>query len=340
MEIWEDNIGDNIERDDLNGESVGGEGSMEDAARDESEEMATVVQDDIDQPSDNGPLQPIPSINLLGIDYGDNEDDMDDDFAVDENGLRLSLVKDHADIEGGETLLPPKPTAELSPNPDDGDPAGNQVTPLAEAASPEIIADKAPKLDEPVDDFHLAIMLFITAADLSTSQYEALVEVLALATTENIQTLPKSIRTLKDRCRKSFPLLDIKARPVDVSLNVTPPKTENPRWAYYFNSADYCRLWLSNPKLNPLIYKGLGQIVDVPTELWHGDAWMESVRSTSGKFARIQEIGPSGAREAVVLLLSDCVRFIDSSEIIALGRVKAVGIDNRSVRPEGGLYTS
>lgn len=39
-------------------------------------------------------------------------------------------------------------------------------------------------------DFHLAMMLFVTSADLSVSQYEAMVEVLALAATEPLQSLP------------------------------------------------------------------------------------------------------------------------------------------------------
>lgn len=68
----------------------------------------------------------------------------------------------------------------------------------------------------------------------------------------------------------------------------------------------------------------------MPTELWHGDAWMERVRSTLSKFARIQEMGPIGVSESVVRLSSDRVHFVDSSGILVFGRVKAVGISNRS----------
>lgn len=51
-----------------------------------------------------------------------------------------------------------------------------------------------------VAEFHLASMLFVTISDFSTSQYQALVEVLALATPENLQLLSKSIKTLGKNC--------------------------------------------------------------------------------------------------------------------------------------------
>lgn len=137
---------------------------------------------------------------------------------------------------------------------------GNLLIPPSTAdhnpPSPEAIADGRSTRDILVDDFQLAMMLFVTAADLSIAQYVALAEVLALAIMESILNLPKSIHILKERCRRSFPLLNIKAQPVDISLNVTPPKSESPRWAYYFDTSEYCRLWLSNPKINPLIHQG------------------------------------------------------------------------------------
>lgn len=49
--------------------------------------------------------------------------------------------------------------------------------------------------DKQVDEFHLAMMHFVTTSDISTSQYQALIEVLALATPKNLLTLPKSAET-------------------------------------------------------------------------------------------------------------------------------------------------
>lgn len=58
---------------------------------------------------------------------------------------------------------------------------------------------------------------------------------------------------------------------------------------------------------------------------------MESVRSTSGNFARITEM-VQDSQTSVVLLPSDCVSFINSVGEIALGRIKAIGLDRRSSR--------
>lgn len=192
-------------------------------------------------------------------------------------------------------------------------------------------------LDTLGNDFHLAMMLFVTSADISTTQYEALTEVLALATQTSLQSLPKSIKTLRERCRKSFPIMHMKSRLVQVDLSSKPPKKETPRNAYYFDPSEYCRIWLSNPSMRANIHQGLGEFVSVASELWHGDAWMESVRSTSGKFAYINEsVLLSGdsmelvpAVNRVELLPSDCVRFRDHNGSIVLGRVKCVGVDRR-----------
>lgn len=85
-------------------------------------------------------------------------------------------------------------------------------------------------------------MLFITSADLSTNQYEALTEVLALATQATINSLPRSLVTLRERCRKSFPLLHMKGKLVDVGLQLIPPKKKTPRHAYYFDPSEHYQL--------------------------------------------------------------------------------------------------
>lgn len=331
----------------------------EDREDENREEISAVVDDDVDPPerSDRPPLGGL-AINLLGVNYGGDgsyDDEFDDDEAgagsggvrgenqkmYEENetigGQFLEDVNDQNTNQGTNASLEDIPPIE-TPQASDAAPTGTSgpSAPAPPSAgctlpSPEIVADGRSTRDIVVDDFHLAMMIFVSTADLSISQYEALTEVLALATLESIMRLPKSITTLKERCRKSFPLLNIKARPVDISLNVTPPKSESPRRAYYFNTSEYCRLWLSNPNLSPLIHQGFGEIVESPTELWHGDAWMESVRSTSGQFAKIQDD---------ILLPSDCVRFIDTQGAAAYGRVKAIGLDKRDKRHEKGVLSA
>lgn len=112
--------------------------------------------------------------------------------------------------------------------------------------------------DQCGQDFYLAMMLFIMSANLSTNQYEALTEVLAFATQATINSLPRSLVTLHERCRKSFPLLQIKGKLVDVELQSIPPQKKTPRHVYYFGPFEYYQLWLSSPSTRASIYQGIG----------------------------------------------------------------------------------
>lgn len=129
-----------------------------------------------------------------------------------------------------------------------------------------------------------------------------------------------------------------------ISLDVTPPKPETPRWVYYFDVSEYCRLWLSNPKLAPLLHQGMGVIVDTPIELWHGDAWLESVQSTSGEFAGIKvplqrDAGQGSTYVEHILLPSNRVKFRDTTGQIVYRRVRGIGIDSRAL-PTCGVRVS
>lgn len=68
-------------------------------------------------------------------------------------------------------------------------------------------------------------MLFITATDLFTSQCEALVKVLNLTKIKKNTNFAEEHKYTEGQCHKLFPLLDIKACPVDVSLNDVPLMT-------------------------------------------------------------------------------------------------------------------
>lgn len=210
---------------------------------DQAEEDAAAIAcaDDIDPPdrSDDIPFQPL-SINILGVNYSPNAplDTIDDDIEFngsdggdDENkenevGVGEERTVAKANIQHIEaTEAAQSPPAQAEP-----------------AQSVERVADGPSDGAKPVDEFHLAMMLFVTASDISTSQYQALIEVLELATPENLHSLPRSVKTLRENCRTSFPLSHMKSRPVKISLDVTPPKSETPRWAYYFDLSEYCRL--------------------------------------------------------------------------------------------------
>lgn len=308
--------------------------------------VAIAVEEDVNPPDESDGRMPFQqlSTNILGIRYRgdpliDDESDGSDDEGNDDGGglgdTQQMGAQQEAVQETQHNKVPDVTTDDM-PTEIQLPAAEEDIRMEKENNAQEIIADgPVDGLGKKVNDFHLAMMLFVTSSDISRAQYKALTEVLALATPEGLSTLPKSIRTLKENTRRAFPISNIKARRVGVSTDLIPPKTENPRLAYYFDVSEYCKLWMSDAKLN--IHTDMGVIVDNPTELWHGNAWMESVRSTSGKFARINGDSPTVLES--ILLPSDCVKFKDDTGNILYGRVKSVGIDGRKT-PQGTYPTN
>ncbi|KAI5838707.1 hypothetical protein DFP73DRAFT_599637 [Morchella snyderi] len=281
-----------------------------------AEETVAAVENDVDPERDEPIRQTFQdlSINLLGVNYNTGAAEEEDDGSKDP----IPVLDDDNNVDAApENHMPDAPPIIQLPEPRD-----------IHMQLEETIADGPSKeRDVRIDDFHMALMLFTTTADLSRTQYQALVEVLSIATLEGIRTLPKSLKTLRERCRSSFPLLHIKSRPIDINLEATPPKTDTPGTAYYFDISEYCRMWLSNPKM--VLHQGFGELVDHPSELWHGDLWMESVRSTSGRYAQLEG--------GVPLLPSDCVNYVDGSGLHAIGHIKCIALDRRGKANEGVL---
>ncbi|KAI5839645.1 hypothetical protein DFP73DRAFT_598240 [Morchella snyderi] len=275
------------------------------------------------------------SSNLLGVNFNDafigssSDNELDSEDEDKEN--RDYRMVDQIDDDDGEITIGEKgavtQSIEETVPPQE---ARQEPIPELEGDGVEYIADGPSPKKFVLEDFHLALMMFTITADISTNQYTALVEILALATPLAISTLPKSIKTLRERYRNAFPLSVIKGKEVAIDPESTPPKSHNPKKAYYFDASEYCKIWLSSPKLK--IHQGMGHIVDNVSELWQGDAWMESVRTTSGEFAYINEAVP-GEQETqrTVLLPSDCVIYNAPEGGLALGRVKCVGVDRRVI---------
>lgn len=152
----------------------------------------------------------------------------------------------------------------------------------------------------PVDDFHLAVMVLATACDLSHNQYRALREILQLATLESIASLPETLPTLRERVRRNMPLLKLRGHDLKTDLTKIPPKSNNPKKAYCFEMQDYAERWLLDNQIRQSMHFGLGIIGKSRQEFWHGDAWLGSIRTTSGDFAYIGD---------APLLPSDCVSY-------------------------------
>lgn len=99
-------------------------------------------------------------------------------------------------------------------NPTNTLPAASELVadgPSAKVEPVDRVVDGPSTSAKPVDEFHLAMMPFVTASDISTSQYQALIVVLALATPENLHSLPRSLKTLRENCRRAFPLSHMKS---------------------------------------------------------------------------------------------------------------------------------
>lgn len=229
-------------------------------------------------------------------------------------GVRLSGVDD--DNEDDETdddldLVLDDPTANETEE---------NINGQEELCIPKVYVDgPKPQTEDLPDDFHLAIMVFATSADLSVAQYQALREVLSFATIESIRTLPKSITTLKERCRKSMPLARLRKFSLPINTDKVPPKAENPKTAYRFEIEEYARLWLADRRMMRAMHFGMGLVETHRSEFWHGDCWLGSIRSTSGQFARLQACEEP-------LLPSDCVSYIDDNGRNVILRVHGIGV--------------
>ncbi|KAI5837766.1 hypothetical protein DFP73DRAFT_600776 [Morchella snyderi] len=234
------------------------------------------------------------STNILGIRYrrdpliddesdGSNDEDKDDGGGLEDTqqmGAQQEAVQETQHNKAPDVTTDDMPTEEQPPA------AEEDIRMEKENNAQESIADgPVDGKGKKINDFHLVMIVFVTSSDISRAQYKALTEALALATPEGLRTLPRSIRAFNENTRKTFPISNIKAWWVGVSTDLVSTKTENPRLAYYFDVSEYCKLWMSDAKL--YIHTDMGVNVDKPKELLHGDAWRESVQSTSGNFARI-----------------------------------------------------
>jgi hypothetical protein len=175
----------------------------------------------------------------------------------------------------------------------------NEITPDASTATEDYFDCPQPN-GILVNDFHLAMMVLATACALSHNQYEALRETLQLATLESIASLPESLSTLRERVRRNMPLLKLRGHDLKTDLTKVPPKTKNPKKAYCFEMQQYAERWLGDRRIRQSMHFGLGIIGKSRQEFWHGDAWLGSIRTTSGDFAYIGEMP---------LLPSDCVSY-------------------------------
>jgi hypothetical protein len=308
----------------------------------------------IEEPFDQEPREQRNAIGMI-IRDDEDEDDEDDEEGDDEEETELS--EDVVSDLDQQTQLHEEAGGEK------GVTEGSyREAPLpAESTINYQIAEEPFSRPVDVPDFHVALMVFATTADLSLKQYQVLREVLQLASIETIKSLPASLQTLKTRCKKNMPIQKIRAYPIQVQLPKLPPKSTSPGTAYRFEVLENCQRWLANPEIYRNMHFGLGIITNNRKEFYHGNAWLASVRTTSGEFLRLknsdgrkshplQATNESDGRKShplqatnsdgrkshplqatdsddqeLVLLPSDCVTFLDSHGEKQFGRIYGVG---------------
>jgi hypothetical protein len=195
------------------------------------------------------------------------------------------------DTEAGELGL------DLDPLPDTPEGLDNPSTPFSYFDGPQ-------PDDIPVDEFHLAVLTFMTSCDLSQAMYQAFREIMAFATPKSIQTLPATLVTLKRRARRNMPIMRLRGYEVGIDSTKVPPKSVIPQRGYRFEIQDYAKRWLADDRMMRSMHFGLGYLPSDSVgrrEFYQGDAWLGSVRTTSGEFAYLN---------GEPLLPSDCVSHI------------------------------
>jgi hypothetical protein len=97
----------------------------------------------------------------------------------------------------------------------------------------------------------------------------------------------------------------MRLRGYEVSIDSTkvPPRSVIPQQAYRFEILDYAQRWLADQRMMQSMHFGLGYLPSDTAgrrEFYQGDAWLGSVRTTSGEFAYLN---------GEPLLPSDCVSY-------------------------------
>jgi hypothetical protein len=160
--------------------------------------------------------------------------------------------------------------------------------------------------DIPVDKFHLAVLTFMTSCDLSQAMYQAFREIMAFATPQSIQTLPETLVTLRSRARRNMPVMRLRGYEVSIDGTKVPPKSDIPQRGYRFEIQEYAKRWLADERMMKSMHFGLGYLpsdIAPRREFYQGDAWLGSIRTTSGEFAYLNG-------DPDPLLPSDCVSYI------------------------------
>ena len=199
---------------------------------------------------------------------------------------------------------------------------------IGEDTSEEII-QKFLNLD--VNDFEVALGLWCQDAAITRQQYSSLLEVLALLQEKaQIETLPKSIETLRRKTQARLPLMKMRKKRIPLTAAKLPTAgqafSSTPMdWLYWFDPIHLIATVLASDEFKSKLHFGMAEFVDSPKELWHSPSWGASIRACSGDFAYC---GPRSNNQPV--FPSDVIFYKCSNEgclSTHLGRVSTIGRD-------------
>lgn len=280
-------------------------------------------------------------VNLHGINVNDdsNEDDDEEDeededgvgdedqhMGLDQHNEQLTGTSAGGIVADGDTTTPlesePDPMSMFKLRVTDQDEDKNLDSRFVDNSLPVEFATGTGKVNESL----IALGIFATSVDISTAQYTAMVELFQFLVQDPsvFSSIPRHLSTLKKYMRSVLPLQTIKAHKFTPDAEQLPPQSDAPATAYFFDLKEIAAIWQSDPAIFQHLYQGFGEFVDIYSEFWHGDTWLESVRSTSGQFALL----PGGTP----VIPSNCVWYRHPTHTQFpefLGLVTGIGYDRR-----------
>jgi hypothetical protein len=184
------------------------------------------------------------------------------------------LAEQNADIEEAEA--PVLQEAEEAEAPGD-----------AETVPEPTIAWKPPTSKHPMSPFLFAFAVWCDRVNISRPDYAALLEVIHLArdNPDVWKHLPNTLDTLQNHYQAQIPAPPIYECKIDLRLDKMPTGQSGAGKAYFFDPIELTQTILRS-KMRQHMHFGMAQLVEEASELWHGEAWAESIRTCSGVFAR------------------------------------------------------
>lgn len=193
----------------------------------------------------------------------------------------------------------------LSPSSDDeeeleeADLVDSEDVTMFPPANPDVVVNERPLYRACTKSkLYMTLAIWAFRASITHKDWSVLVNVLQL------EELPISLATLFKDLNAQLPVVKMHKRPASLSVRSAEPQASAQRDIYYFDQIDLLRQVLSSPVRQKMHFGAACRLADGRrSELWHGDAWAESIRAASGDFPRY----PDQQEEAI--FPADCIYY-------------------------------